>query len=69
MLKINHITDEILAESVPEVLIARPGWFQENWAEALETTRSELPSFQAYFTPVDHPIAMVSGEASAARGG
>lgn len=59
ILKINHITDKILADSVPEVVIVRPGWFQENWAEALQTAQSDETYFETYFTPLDHPITMV----------
>ena len=59
ILKINHITDNILANSAPEVVIARPGWFQENWAEALETAKGDKPFFETHFTPADHKIAMV----------
>lgn len=58
-LQINHITDKILADSVEEVVIARPGWFQENWADALSTAKADQPFFEAYFSPADHKIPMV----------
>lgn len=59
ILKINHITDYILADSAPEVIIARPGWFNENWAEALDTAKGDDPFFETHFTPADHKIVMV----------
>ena len=61
VLKINHTTDMILKDSVPEVVIVRPGWFAENWASALDTVRSnpEDPYFDYHFSPVDNKIRTV----------
>ena len=59
ILSINHITDEILQNSAPEVVIAKAGWFQENWAAAFDTLSGDRPFFHSIFTPLDHKIAMV----------
>ncbi|KAM0323345.1 hypothetical protein ACHAQA_008938 [Verticillium albo-atrum] len=60
VLQINHITDKILAGSAPEVLVIKPGWFHENWAEAFATIQADTPYFESVFTPVDYEIPMVS---------
>jgi len=51
----------ILKDSVPEVVIVRPGWFAENWASALDTIRSnpQDPYFDYHFSPVEHKIRTV----------
>ncbi|KAK7409234.1 hypothetical protein QQX98_008610 [Neonectria punicea] len=69
ILRINHISDTILKDAVPEVLIIKPGYFQENWAHAFDTIKADPPVFYSPVTPVDHKIPMVSlidvGEACA----
>lgn len=50
----------MLAKAAPQVVQIRPGWFQENWLEALQTARNDAPFFETHFTPADHPIPMVS---------
>ncbi|RBQ92198.1 hypothetical protein VDGD_09582 [Verticillium dahliae] len=59
VLKINHITDKILAASAPEVVVIKPGWFHENWAEAFATVKQEPAYFESVFTPADYEIPMV----------
>lgn len=59
ILSINHVTDKVLQHSAPEVVIARAGWFQENWATAFETLNTSRPFFHSIFTPIDYKIAMV----------
>ncbi|KAF5008238.1 hypothetical protein FDECE_5474 [Fusarium decemcellulare] len=60
ILRVNHITDKILKDIVPEVVIVKPGYFQENWAHAFETIQADPPVFYSMVTPVDHKIPMVS---------
>ncbi|KAH7010088.1 hypothetical protein EDB80DRAFT_839261 [Ilyonectria destructans] len=59
-LQINHISDNILKDAVPEVLIVKPGYFQENWAHAFQTIQADPPLVYSTITPVDHKIPMVS---------
>ncbi|KAF7555203.1 hypothetical protein G7Z17_g2390 [Cylindrodendrum hubeiense] len=69
ILRINHISDTILKDAVPEVLIVKPGYFQENWVHAFQTIQADPPLLYSPLTPVDHKIPMVSlvdvGEACA----
>ena len=58
-MKLNHIEDDILKNSVGEVVIAKSGFFMENWASAFETMKADPPYFESYFTPLDHKIATV----------
>ncbi|VUC31427.1 unnamed protein product [Clonostachys rosea] len=60
ILKLNHISDTILGSVLPEVQIVKPGWFFENWTDALKTMRSENPSFESTFSPPAHEIPMLS---------
>ncbi|KAJ3954853.1 hypothetical protein N0V92_008657 [Colletotrichum tropicale] len=60
ILKINHISDEILKTAAPEVVIVRPGYFAENWIAAFETAKAEPPMLYSPLTPVSHKIPMVS---------
>ncbi|KPM35297.1 hypothetical protein AK830_g11285 [Neonectria ditissima] len=60
VLCINHISDTILKNAVPEVLIIKPGYFQENWVHAFGTIQADPPVLYSPMTPVDHKIPMVS---------
>ncbi|KAF4852657.1 hypothetical protein CGCSCA4_v002525 [Colletotrichum siamense] len=60
ILKINHISDEILKTAAPEVAIIKPGYFAENWAAAFETAKAEPPVLYSPMTPVSHEVPMVS---------
>ncbi|KAI8711860.1 hypothetical protein NCS52_01450600 [Fusarium sp. LHS14.1] len=60
LLRLNHISDNILKDSVPEVVIVKPGYFQENWSHAFETIQAEPPVIYSVITPLDHKIPMVS---------
>ncbi|KAK3711846.1 hypothetical protein LTR37_009364 [Vermiconidia calcicola] len=60
ILSLNHIADTILEDSAPEVVIARTGFFMENWASAFETLEGDKPYFESLFTPLDYKIAMIS---------
>ncbi|WAO96613.1 NAD(P)-bd-dom domain-containing protein [Fusarium falciforme] len=60
LLRLNHISDKILKDSVPEAVIVKPGYFQENWSHAFETIQAEPPVIYSTITPLDHKIPMVS---------
>ncbi|KAF4827915.1 hypothetical protein CGCTS75_v007782 [Colletotrichum tropicale] len=60
ILKINHISDEILKTAAPEVAIIKPGYFAENWTGAFETAKAEPPVLYSPLTPVSHKVSMVS---------
>lgn len=60
ILRLNHTTDEILKDSVEEVVIVRPGYFQEMWAHAFETIKADPPVVYSVITPLDHKIPMVN---------
>ncbi|KAF9877533.1 NmrA family protein [Colletotrichum karsti] len=60
ILKINHISDKILKTAAPEVVIVKPGYFQENWARAFETARAEHAFFDSPLSPIDNALPMVS---------
>ncbi|KAF7562638.1 hypothetical protein G7046_g1474 [Stylonectria norvegica] len=60
ILKLNHISDTILKNAVSEVMIAKPGYFQENWAHVLETVQADPALIYSTITPLDHKIPMVS---------
>ncbi|KAK4184419.1 hypothetical protein QBC35DRAFT_57903 [Podospora australis] len=59
-LKLNHITDKILENSVPEVLIVKPSWYYDIWEEAVKTMREEPPYLESIFSPADFEIPMLS---------
>ncbi|KAM0276295.1 hypothetical protein ACHAQH_006884 [Verticillium albo-atrum] len=48
------------AISAPEVLVIKPGWFHENWAEAFATVKKDPAYFESIFTPVNYETPMVS---------
>jgi uncharacterized protein YbjT (DUF2867 family) len=61
VLHLNHLTDEILKNVVPETLVVRPGWFYEMWFPALKEIQSgKKSSFESTFSPEDHKIPHVS---------
>lgn len=60
ILKINHISDDVLKESAPEVFIARPGYFQESLADVFEEVKADPPVFHSVFSPADHQVPIVS---------
>ncbi|KAM5344244.1 hypothetical protein ACJ41O_012781 [Fusarium nematophilum] len=60
ILGLNHISDKILKEVVPEVIIVKPGYFQDNWAHAFESIQADPPVIYSVITPADHKIPMVS---------
>lgn len=59
LLRLNHITDNILKDTVPEVVIVKPGYFQENWSHAFESIQADPPVICSVVTPLDHKIPMV----------
>lgn len=60
ILSLNHITETILCEAAPEVVIIRPGFFMEIWAPSLETLRLDPPFLESWISPLDHAIPMIS---------
>ena len=56
---LNHVTDKILKDSAPEVVIVKPGYFFETWLPALESIRADPPTFESPFYPADHKFPMV----------
>ncbi|KAF6820081.1 NmrA family protein [Colletotrichum plurivorum] len=58
-LRLNHITDEVLKDAAPEVVIVRPGYYFQFWAAALESMQQEA-RFESPFSPEDLKIPMVS---------
>ncbi|RYP05834.1 hypothetical protein DL764_003545 [Monosporascus ibericus] len=60
ILKINHISDDVLKESAPEVVIARPPYFQESLAHVFEEIKTDPPVFHSVFSPADHQVPMAS---------
>lgn len=59
ILRLNHITDEILKDAAQEVIMVRPGYFQEDFVSALEQARADPPVVHAWSSPADHKIPMV----------
>ncbi|KAF6832716.1 NmrA family protein [Colletotrichum musicola] len=59
-LRLNHITDEVLKDAAPEVVIVRPGYYFQFWAAALKTMSQEPARFESPFSPEDFKIPMVS---------
>ena len=59
-MRLNHISDTILKDSAPEVVIIKPGYYFETWAaEALKTTQENPPRFVSAISPADHKMPMV----------
>ncbi|CAG9982002.1 unnamed protein product [Clonostachys byssicola] len=62
ILRVNYISDQILKDSVAEVVIPRPGYFQENWRHAFQTLELDPPVFYSPISPASHKIPMISIE-------
>ncbi|KAI6780663.1 uncharacterized protein J7T54_001167 [Emericellopsis cladophorae] len=60
ILRINHISDEILKQSVPEVFVMRPFYFYEDWAMQIPTLKEDPPFITSVFSPLDYKVPMVS---------
>ena len=45
--------------AAPEVVIVKPGYFQENWAHVFETIKQDPAVIYSTITPNDHKIPMV----------
>jgi len=60
ILRINHISEEILKQSVPEVYIVRPFYFYEDWASQFPTLKEDPPFITSVFSPLDFQVPMVS---------
>ncbi|PKS09838.1 hypothetical protein jhhlp_004461 [Lomentospora prolificans] len=60
ILVINHISDTILKDVVPEVSIIRPGYFHQAFAHLLEDAKADPPVIRSWITPMEHKIPMVS---------
>ncbi|KXX73869.1 NAD(P)H azoreductase [Madurella mycetomatis] len=59
ILRLNHISDKILQDAVPEVTIVRPGYFQEDWTHAIAEAQANPPVLHSWITPTDCKIPMV----------
>ncbi|CAI4212308.1 unnamed protein product [Parascedosporium putredinis] len=59
VLRLNHISDEILKNSVPQVSIVRPGYITEEWAHFLDAAKADPPVLHSWISPVDHKVPMV----------
>ncbi|KAK2605939.1 hypothetical protein QQS21_003665 [Conoideocrella luteorostrata] len=69
VLRINHISDEILKDAVPEVVVIRAGYFAEDFSHVFESIKADPPKIISQFTPSDWKVPIVSvqdvGEQSA----
>ncbi|KAF9873073.1 cytochrome P450 [Colletotrichum karsti] len=59
-LKLNNITDNILKDAAPEVVIVRPGYYFHVWSQALKTMQEDPPRFESPFSPADFKMPMLS---------
>ncbi|KAF5667618.1 hypothetical protein FHETE_5676 [Fusarium heterosporum] len=59
VLRLNHISDEMLKDSVPEVAIIRPSYFFEDFGSLLDAAGEENPIIYSWITPIDYKIPMV----------
>ncbi|KAL6915753.1 hypothetical protein ACHAP8_009471 [Fusarium lateritium] len=59
VLRLNHISDELLKDSVPEVVIVRPTYFFEDFAHLLEAGKEKNPTIHSWITPIDYKIPLV----------
>ncbi|CAJ0550412.1 Ff.00g103420.m01.CDS01 [Fusarium sp. VM40] len=59
VLRLNHISDEILKDSVPEVAIIRPTYFFEDFTPLLDAAKEENPKLYSWITPIDYKIPLV----------
>lgn len=60
VLRLNHVSDEMLKAAAPEVVIVRPCNYFENWTGALRTMRADPPTFKSTFSPPDFKIPLVN---------
>ncbi|TDZ24014.1 hypothetical protein Cob_v003335 [Colletotrichum orbiculare MAFF 240422] len=60
ILILNYITDEILRDVVPEVVITRPSYYFSFWAQALKAMQTDSPMFESPFSPADFAFPMIS---------
>ncbi|KAH7353792.1 hypothetical protein B0T11DRAFT_120740 [Plectosphaerella cucumerina] len=60
VLRLNHLSNKILENAAPEVVIVKPGLFQEQWAHVFETIKAHPPVIYSTVTPVDYKVPMVS---------
>lgn len=60
VLRLNHISDELLKDSVPEVVIIRPTYFFEDFTHLLDAAKDENPTVHSWITPIDYKIPLVS---------
>ncbi|KAF5248973.1 hypothetical protein FAUST_53 [Fusarium austroamericanum] len=59
VLRLNHISDELLKDSVPEVVIIRPTYFFEDFAHLLDAAKDENPTVHSWIAPIDYKIPLV----------
>ncbi|CAF3536586.1 hypothetical protein SNK03_007214 [Fusarium graminearum] len=59
VLRLNHISDELLKDSVPEVVIIRPTYFFEDFTHLLDAAKDENPTVHSWITPIDYKIPLV----------
>ncbi|KAH6880002.1 hypothetical protein B0T10DRAFT_581962 [Thelonectria olida] len=62
ILRLNHISDNVLKHTVPEVLVVRPAYFYENWADALKTMQADPPRLESPIPLAEYQIPMVSAK-------
>ena len=62
VLCLNHISDEILKDAVPEVIIVRPTYFFEDFAPFLDAAKEDNPTIYSWITPIDYKFPMVSNQ-------
>ncbi|KAM5344642.1 hypothetical protein ACJ41O_013177 [Fusarium nematophilum] len=63
VLRLNHISDRILKEAVPEVHIVKPGYYFETWAASLKALQaSDSPIFESPLPTAEYQIPMVSAK-------
>lgn len=60
VIKLNHISDEILKYSAPEVVIVKPAWYFEMWAPVLHAVEDEKTEIEIPFSPPEYAFPQVS---------
>lgn len=61
-MRLNHLSNKVLENAAPEVVIIKPGLFQEQWAHVFETIKADPPVIYSTITPVDYKVPMVSSQ-------
>ena len=61
VLRLNHVSDEMLKAAAAEVVIVRPCNYFENWTSALKTMQKDPPTFESTFSPPDLELPLVGG--------